>query len=185
VLNNTDKKWFILYTRPLSEKKVVDWLKKKRIEYYCPYGEVAYQLGNYRQLLSEPLFKSYVFVRVDEPEQLPFRFSDGVINFVYWLNKPASIQDKEIRLIKEFVDHHKNIKSEKIPARINDNIHVISESEMNQKGQVISIKNKTKKLIFPSLGYTLISELEEAITENNIPEKTSSANRQSFNYTAK
>ena len=46
--------------------------------------------------VEEPLFKSYVFVKVSEEDRTAVRMTPGVINFVYLDGKPAIIKEKEI-----------------------------------------------------------------------------------------
>src|SRR5450432_1284146 len=148
-MESREKRWFIIYTKPPREKKVLSWLKRKRVEHYCPFNEMVYQGGNSKKILEEPLFKSYIFLRINETEQLAFRFG-SIINFVYRLNKPAFIGDEEIMAMKKFINQHKNIKCEKIQAQLNNPMQVISEFEINQKDLVISLKNKIIKLVLPS-----------------------------------
>src|SRR5688572_20945239 len=102
-------KWFAVYTKPRWEKKVVKLLVEKGIENYCPLNKVRRQWSDRIKLVEEPLFKSYVFVRVCEEDRTTVRMTDGVINFVYWNGKPAIIKDKEIQAIKLFLDEHENV----------------------------------------------------------------------------
>src|SRR6266852_5926070 len=95
-------KWYALYTKPRWEKKVADLLSAKDIESYCPVNRVYRQWSDRKKMISVPLFTGYVFVNIDEKRQVAVRSTTGVINFVYWLNKPAVIQDEEIALIKKF-----------------------------------------------------------------------------------
>src|ERR1700712_2216779 len=112
-MHSITKKWYVVYTRPRWEKKVADLLSRKKIEYYCPLNKVQKQWSDRKKIVSEPLFTSYVFVHIDETEQLPVRITDGVINFVYWLGKPAVIKEDEILAIKDFLDNHKEVQLEK------------------------------------------------------------------------
>jgi len=98
------KKWYVVYTRPRWEKKVADLLFRKKIEYYCPLNKVYKQWSDRKKLVAEPLFTSYVFVRIDESEQLTVRLTDGVINFVYWLGKPAQVRNEELEAISDFLN---------------------------------------------------------------------------------
>jgi hypothetical protein len=78
-----------------------------------------------------------------------------VINFVYWLSKPAVISDSEIEIIKRVLNRHRNIKLE------NSSYGPI----VGHEGQIFSIKDKTIKIILPSLGYLMIAEEETADEE--------------------
>jgi transcription antitermination factor NusG len=98
-------------------------------------------------------------------EQLPVRVTDGVINFVYWLGKPAVVRNDEILAIKEFLNDYKNVRLEKTNVNLNDTVRVISGPLIMQKGQVVSVKNKTVKVILPSLGYMMQAEIETSNLE--------------------
>ena len=156
----TSKRWYALYTRPRWEKKVADLLTRKKIENYCPVNRVYRQWSDRKKIVLEPLFTSYVFVCIDETEQLAVRSTDGVINFVYWLSRPAVIRNEEIEIIRRFLNEHENIQLEKIPVKMNDNVQIIGGPLMDQKGQVVSVKSKSVKILLPSLGYMMVAEVE-------------------------
>ena len=159
------KKWYVVYTRPRWEKKVADLLFRKKIEYYCPLNRVHKQWSDRKKMVAEPLFTSYVFVRIDESEQLTVRLTDGVINFVYWLGKPAQIRDEEIDAIADFLNSYKGVKLEKTGVNLNDTVRIIGGPLVMQKGQVVSVKNKTVKVVLPSLGYMMHAEIETTNVE--------------------
>jgi transcription antitermination factor NusG len=178
----TFKKWYALYTRPRWEKKVADLLTRKKIENYCPVNRVYRQWSDRKKIVLEPLFTSYVFVNIDETEQLPVRTTDGVINFVYWLSKPAVIRNEEIETIKRFLNEHNNIQLEKIPVKLNDTVQIIGGPLMDQRGQVITIKNKTIKISLPSLGYLMVAEVETSNVELIVAEKFSNTINEKHQY---
>ena len=162
---NENKKWFAVYTRPRWEKKVAETLTRSKIENYCPINKVVRQWSDRKKVVNEPLFTSYVFVRISEKESLSLKKTDGVINLVYWLGKPAVIQDAEIDTIKRFLNVHSNVRIEKTPIRINDMIRVLNGPLMEQQGQVLSVKSKTLKISLPSLGYLMYAEVDTANVE--------------------
>ena len=47
------------------------------------------------------MFSGYVFVNVDEKERLLTLQDPGVMNFIFWLGKPAVIRDNEIEAIRK------------------------------------------------------------------------------------
>src|SRR5690348_11347756 len=96
-------KWYAIYTKHRWEKKVSGLLVQKGIESYCPPNKVRRRWSDRMKTIEEPLFKSYVFVRVADAARTAVRMTDGVINFVYWNGKPALIKDKEITAIKRFL----------------------------------------------------------------------------------
>ncbi len=158
----TEKKWYAVYTKSRCEKKVAQQLSQKGIELYCPLNRVQKQWSDRKKIIYEPLFNSYVFVRINSEEQLAVRQTSGVLNFVYWLSKPAVIRNDEIEIIKQFLNDYSFVKLEKVKVNLNDLARIISGPFMEQEGQVVSIKNKTVKILLPSLGYLMYVEIETA-----------------------
>jgi transcription antitermination factor NusG len=157
----TKKQWYALYTRPRWEKKVAELLEKKKVEVYCPLNKVERQWADRRKVVMEPLFASYVFVHISEQEQLTIKQTDGVINFVYWLNKPAVIRNEEIDTIKKFLNEYDHVTVEKTQVNLNDKVRIINGPLMLWEGQVVEIRTNTVKITLPSLGQTLIAEIRK------------------------
>ena len=160
IMNSGGKKWLAVYTKPRYEKKVAELLTKKGIENYCPLNRIQKQWSDRKKIILEPLFKSYVFVCIDADETLAVRQTNGVMNFVYWLSKPAVIRHEEIDIIKRFLNDHANVKLEKVAVNVNDTVRIISGPFMEQEGKVISITNRSIKIMLPSLGYWIHAEAE-------------------------
>ena len=160
-----EKKWFVVYTKSRCEKKVADLLSKKGVENYCPLNRVQKQWSDRKKIIFAPLFTSYVFVRISSSEQSIICRTDGILNFVYWLNKPAVIRNEEIDVIKKYLNDHSFIRLEKVSININDTVRVIAGPFMEQEGKVVSFKSKSVKIMLPSLGYLMHVEIEAANLE--------------------
>lgn len=100
----TEKKWYAIYTKPRWEKKVDVSFQKKGIECWCPLQRKERQWSDRKKVVEEPLFKSYVFVHITATERSKVLMTDGALNFVYYLGKPAVIRDEEVDLIKKYLD---------------------------------------------------------------------------------
>lgn len=162
---NDTKNWYAVYTRPRAEKKVADAFTKKKIENFSPINKVIRQWSDRKKIVYEPLFTSYVFIKVSEIELSSIRQTDGVINLVYWLNKPAVIRESEIEAVKRFLNENENVKLERTPISINDNVRILGGPLMEYEGQVLSTKNKTLKIYLPSMGYLMYAEIENSNVE--------------------
>ena len=99
-ISRLSRKWLAVYTRPRWEKKVNQLLIEKGLESYCPLNKVRRKWSDRVKIVEEPLFKSYVFVKVRDDDRTAVRMTNGAINFVYWEGKPAVIKEKEINAIK-------------------------------------------------------------------------------------
>ncbi len=155
------KNWYVVYTRSHCEKKVAAQLDKKEVEYYCPLNRVIRKWADRKKMVHEPLFSSYVFVRSNEQFLYQIKqLSSDIVNFVYWLGKPAIVRDDEIENIKLFLSEYTNVKLERSVVRIGDAVRILSGPLMNQEGNIAALKNQKVKLILPSLGYAIIAETQ-------------------------
>jgi transcription antitermination factor NusG len=154
-------KWYAIYTRPRWEKKVNGLLKDKGIESYCPLNRVRRRWSDRIKTIEEPLFKSYVFVKILEEDRSNVRMTHGVVNFVYWDGKPAIIKEKEIQTIRRFLGEYENVELQKIDLLPEQRIRVTSGPMMDHEGRVIEVKNKTAKVCIDSLGYMLIAYIDK------------------------
>lgn len=97
----SDLTWFVIYTKPRSEKKVAERLNKNGIEAYCPLVKTLRVWSDRKKKVKVPMFTSYVFVRINEVDRYQVLEDPGVLNFVFWLGKPATVKDREIEAIKK------------------------------------------------------------------------------------
>ena len=154
-------KWYAIYTRPRWEKKVNQLLLQKGVESYCPLNKVRRKWSDRVKIIEEPLFTSYVFVKVAEESRTEIRMTDGVINFVYWNGKPAVIKDREIQAIKMFLCEYENVSVIKTDLKPNDRVRVTGGPMMDKEGKILEIKNKLARVAIESLGYTLVADIEK------------------------
>jgi len=145
---------------PVGKKKVAETLTKHSIENYCPLNKVLRQWHDRKKIVHEPLFTSYVFVRVEEKRLNELRRIAGVLNLVYWLQKPAVIREEEITMIKKFMNQYTDVQLEKTIVSVNDVVRVINGPLMEQEGNVLAVRNRTVRISLPSLGYIMVAEVE-------------------------
>jgi len=162
IMGNSTKNWYILYTKPGCEKKVSNLLSRKNIENFCPLKR--YWNGR-KKVILEPLFTSYVFVQITDADMQNIRLTDSVVNFVYWLGKPAVIREEEIEIMKRFMNEYANVKLEKIPLDVNGSVRLVGITPAENKANMVSVKNNTVKIILPSLGYMMLAEVEKSNVE--------------------
>lgn len=154
------KKWYALYTKPRWEKKVDCILIRKGIESWCPLQKIEKQWSDRKKIIEEPLFKSYVFVRIDETERLNVLMTEGVLNFVHYLKKPAIIKDEEVNTIKRFLSNEE-AKITTITAQgfaENTKVKISHGVFMDNEGHVIRSGKKKVYVKLESLGQIMVVE---------------------------
>jgi transcription antitermination factor NusG len=137
-------------------------LTEKGFESYCPLNKVRRKWSDRVKLVEEPLFKSYVFVKVNEQDRSMVRMTNGAINFVYWDGKPAVIKEKEITAIKRFLDEYENVEARPVDLKVNQRVRVTNGTLMDKEGKVLDIRHKTAKVAIDSLGYILVAYIERS-----------------------
>jgi transcription antitermination factor NusG len=153
--------WYALYTKPRWEKKVHSLLAEKKIESYCPLNKVRKKWSDRIKTVEEPLFKSYVFVRVNDEEQPKVRMTAGVMNFVYWQGKPAIIRAKEIEIIRKFLNEYENVLAEPIQLKEDGRVTIRQGLFMDHEAKILKIEGNRVKVVIESIGYTLIASIDK------------------------
>ena len=161
---NVEKKWYALYTKPRWEKKVQRGLDSKGIEAYCPLNRVKRKWTDRIKTIEEPLFKSYVFVKVAESERTEVRYVDGVLNFVYWNGKPAVVRDEEIIEIKKFLSEYEEVVVSNIEIKPADEVMLTTGVMMGATGKVLRVLSKnTVEVRIESLGFMLTAKFDKKV----------------------
>jgi len=160
VTADNNKKWYALYTKPRWEKKVDSVLVRKGVESWCPLQRVERQWSDRKKMVEEPLFKSYVFVHIDDTERTKVLMTDGVLNFVHHVKKPAIIREEEIDLIKKYLSEKEAFLSIHALEGFNENerIKVSHGIFMDNEGTVVRGGKKKVYVKLESLGQVMIVE---------------------------
>ena len=154
-------KWLAIYTKPRWEKKVHQLLIDKGIESYCPLNKVKRKWSDRIKTVEEPLFKSYVFVKVTDDDRTKVRLTNGVVNFVYWNGKPAIIREKEIQTIKRFLDEHESVQVRPMEFVVNQQVLITSGTFMDKRAVVVDVRRKEVKVAIESLGQELVAYIDK------------------------
>lgn len=155
------RNWLAVYTKPRWEKKIDLLLKEMGIESYCPLNKVLRKWSDRMKMVEEPLFKSYVFVRISDEEQADARFTPGIINFVYWQGKPAIIPDREIETIRRFLNEYENVIVEPIQLKKGGWVSIRQGLFMDHEAKVLSIEGNRVKVVIESIGYSLTASVDK------------------------
>jgi transcription antitermination factor NusG len=154
--------WYAVYTKPRWEKKVDRLLQEQGVETYCPLNRVKKKWSDRMKWVEEPLFKSYVFVRIPEQMQTQVRMVDGVLNFVYWLGKPAVVKDKEIEDIRRFMKEHSNVEVQPVELKPDTKVMIRSGVLMDKEATVSRILQQTVEVVIETLGYRLVAKVDRS-----------------------
>ncbi len=159
-----EKKWYVVYTKPRWEKKIALLLQEKEIEHYCPLNKVTKQWSDRKKIVFEPLFKGYIFVCPTKSDKWDIQKIPGILNYVYWLGKPALVKESEINTIKKFLHEFNDVevsnqKEQKLSAK--ETVRVKQGLMMNFEGIVIEILDNKARVKIDSMGIVLTAIFEK------------------------
>jgi len=141
---------------------VYQLLQQKGIESYCPLNKVMRRWSDPNKVVEEPLFKSYVFVHLREEDKTRVRMTNGVVNFVYWLDKPAIVRDREIEMIRKFLNEYEFVQSTPINIVPRSKVRIQRGILMNREATVQKIVNKKVEIVIESIGYSLTAFVDKS-----------------------
>jgi transcription antitermination factor NusG len=152
--------WFAIYTRPKNEKKVAEQLFRLGIEAYCPMVTQMKQWSDRKKKVESPLISSYVFVNLDEKDRNTVFEAHGIVRYLYWLGKPAVIQDYEIEALKNSLKGI--LTSVEVEGIQPGDSLTISKGPFQGKEGIVSQVDKNKiRLILKELGVLITITREE------------------------
>ena len=152
------KQWFTLCTRPQHELKVAAALSKKGLESFCPLTRKMLVNNGFRKRITwSPVFPSFVFVYISEAEFSNVLRTNDVVNFMYWMGKPAVVAESDIKSLEHFTTRYPNVTLER--TAVIKNIMAASEPGVYQT-EVDETDDSIRKVL-PSLGFILTASREK------------------------
>jgi transcriptional antiterminator RfaH len=102
--------WYLIYTRIRCERKVVNELKKRDIEFYWPTCQSLREWRSRRKLIELPLFPSYVFVHLKSMEDYYVGLKiEGTMFYVKSGKEVVVVDEKIINNLKRVVNNVEDI----------------------------------------------------------------------------
>jgi transcriptional antiterminator RfaH len=90
---------------------VTERLTKTGFEMYCPTIKTLRQWSDRKKKVEAPMFPGYIFAHVNEKERLAILNDPGVLNYVFWLGKPAVVREEELGGHTEYLQLRRRGKS--------------------------------------------------------------------------
>ena len=146
--------WYVLHTKPRSEKKVEEKLLSLGINAFCPTRSEIRLWKDRKKRIQVPLLPSMVLVNIDTKEINRVFESSGVIRYMFWLGKRAVVRQSEVDILKKYLKGDYNIlDSKSLDIKAGDNISLSSFN--NEKGIINRVSNNNIWIYLKSIGYSV------------------------------
>ena len=151
--------WYALYTKPRNEQKVAQKLQALGIIAYCPLVLSIKQWSDRKKKVLVPLLPSYVFVQMEDHNRKDVFQVGGVVQYVFWLGKPAIIKPNEIEALKQQFDSSVPIVNLEISTwRSNETIQISDGPFKGQEAIVDQLSSNKVRLLLKSLNIYITIE---------------------------
>ena len=98
------KNWIAVYTKARHEKTVLSLFEENNIESYLPMVRQKHRWSDRMKWVDTPIFKSYIFARIELKNHLNVLQTRGVHNIVKFQNNIAIIPDLQIANLKKMIE---------------------------------------------------------------------------------
>jgi len=136
-MSNNSKNWFVVYTKPRNELKVLQRLSILGIEAYVPTKIEVRQWSDRKKKILVPLLPSMVLVSLQENEVHKVFDAPGVIRYMFEYGKRAIVSNEEVLAMQYYLEHSYCQKQQEVA--IGDTLQVpLLEEEailLSQKGK--------------------------------------------------
>ena len=151
-----NKKWYVLYTKPRHEIKALERLTQNGFEVYCPMKTTLKQWSDRKKKVSVPLLTSYIFIKTTEQNRAIPLTDPSVLNYIFWLGKPAIVRESEINTLKGIISKDKAQEFEIRQLKIGDKID-INKGQIKSKNAIIkTISNNYINAELKELGMKIV-----------------------------
>ena len=146
--------WYVLHTKPRSEKKVEEQLLSFGINAYCPTRSEFKLWTDRKKKIYKPVLPSMVLVYIDDKDINRVFESPLVVRYMFWMGKRAVVRQSEVDILKKYLDGSDNSTISKSSSiNVGDDFRLSSFN--NEKGIVRRISNNNIWIYLKSIGYSV------------------------------
>lgn len=157
--------WYVIYTKSRFEKAVSEKLAANGITVYCPVLKTKKRWSDRWKWVEEPLFRSYCFVYLNDADRDEVFKVHGVVRYLYHCGKPATVRDKEIAVLRDWLSEYNHASIEAVEYQASDKVILRTGVLINQKAEVVTSGGNYLTLKLQGLGIQIRVDLRKNIVE--------------------
>lgn len=156
--------WYAFYTFPRAEKKVSEKLVKHGIEHYLPLMKTLKQWSDRKKMVIEPVFKSYIFIKVLQDDIKKVIPIDGILKVISFGNIPQIIPDNQIEFLRLLLESPDEIEI-KSNLQSGDQVRVIQGPLSGAEGFLSETSSKNFIINIDIVGHSIAIGVNPAFLE--------------------
>ena len=139
-----EKNWYALYVKSRHEKKVALELEAQNIEYYLPLQKVLRQWSDRKKWVEEPLFRSYIFVYVDQNDYYKAVYVPGALKYISFEGEAVKVPQQQIEAIKYYLNEKAPLDIDVSEMKEGQRVEVIAGKMIGLQGTLVQVKDKKR-----------------------------------------
>lgn len=156
------KTWYAIYVKSRAEKKVATELMRAGIEHYLPLRKVLKQWSDRKKWIEEPLFKSYVFVNIEQKDYYTVLQTFGVVKYITFEGMAVPVPPQQIDAIKYFLEEKDPELNPPGDLEKGQVVEVISGSMTGLTGKLVEFKGKHWLGVeIEAIGHSIIIQIQK------------------------
>ncbi|MBT3612602.1 MAG: antitermination protein NusG [Flavobacteriales bacterium] len=138
MVDTISKNWFVIYTKPRQELKVLERLTHLGIEAYTPTKIEVRKWSDRKKKVTVCLLPSMVLVCLEEKEVSKVFEVPGVRRYLFVHGERARVTNDEVLAMKHYIENTYQL--------LNKKDHLVGSKikipSLNQEAEIISVKGK-------------------------------------------
>ena len=155
MISEISKNWFVIYTKPRQELKVLEHLTHLGIEAYTPTKIEVRKWSDRKKKVTICLLPSMVLVCLEEKEVSKVFEVPGVRRYLFVHGERARVTNDEVLAMKHYIENTYQL--------LNKKDHLVGSKikipSLNQEAEIISVKGKRCIAQLELLGATVSFQL--------------------------
>ena len=155
MVDTISKNWFVIYTKPRQELKVLERLTHLGIEAYTPTKIEVRKWSDRKKKVTVCLLPSMVLVCLEEKEVSKVFEVPGVRRYLFVHGERARVTNDEVLAMKHYIENTYQL--------LNKKDHLVGSKikipSLNQEAEIISVKGKRCIAQLELLGATVSFQL--------------------------
>ena len=155
MISEISKNWFVIYTKPRQELKVLERLTHLGIEAYTPTKIEVRKWSDRKKKVTICLLPSMVLVCLEEKEVSKVFEVPGVRRYLFVHGERARVTNDEVLAMKHYIENTYQL--------LNKKDHLVGSKikipSLNQEAEIISVKGKRCIAQLELLGATVSFQL--------------------------
>lgn len=165
--------WVAIYTRSRAEKRLAELLDKQGYVCYLPTVERRHRWSDRYKLVEEPLFRSYLFVKIRNTDVERVRAMAGVCHIVSFGGVIATVPEEQIDAIQRLVASKQELFVRQSDAlRKGTRVRIVEGQYAGLEGLLVSkCKEGNFAVRIDAIGAVLITSIDRLLLQPLGPHK--------------